>query len=138
MAFVQMSDASGAYEITVFSEVLAVSREMLESGVPLLATVDVQRWNEGFRLTAQDIQPLDEAAARAAAGLRVFLRDESPLGSLASVFRDHGENGRGRIHLLLEADDREIEMDLPGGYAISAAVRSAVKAIPGVIDVQDL
>ncbi|NKB57054.1 MAG: DNA polymerase III subunit alpha [Alphaproteobacteria bacterium] len=138
MAFVQMSDASGAFEVTVFSEVLAVSRELLESGAPLIATVDVQRWNEGFRLTAQDIQPLDEAAVRAAAGLRVFMRDKGPIDSLVSVFREHGERGPGKVRLMLEADDREIEMDLPQSYAISVAVRSAVKAIPGVIDVQDL
>jgi DNA polymerase-3 subunit alpha len=138
MAFVQMSDASGMFEITVFSEVLAVSRELLESGIPLIATVDVQRWNDGFRLTAQDIQPLEEAAVRAAAGLRVFMRDLEPLNSLAKVFSEHGERGPGRVRLMLEADDREIEMDLPQGYAISVAVRSAVKAIPGIVDVQDL
>jgi DNA polymerase-3 subunit alpha len=138
MAFVQMSDASGSYEITVFSEVLALCRELLESGVPLLATVDVQRWDEGFRLTAQKIQPLEEAAARAAKGLCVFVRDETPLPSLATVFRDHGEKGSGRVRLMLEGREREIEIDLPGGYAISVAMRSAVKAIPGVIDVRDL
>jgi DNA polymerase-3 subunit alpha len=138
MAFVQMSDASGTYEITVFSEVLAVCREMLESGVPLLATVDVQRWNDSFRLTAQKIQPLDEAAARAAAGLCIFMRDKTPLSSLATVFRDHGEKGSGRVRLMLEVPDREIEIDLPGGFAISVAMRAAVKAIPGVIDVRDL
>lgn len=138
MAFVQMSDATGAYEVTVFSEVLAVSRELLESGALLIAVVDVQRWNDGFRLTAQDIQPLGEAAVKAAAGLRVFLRDEAPLSSLATVFREHGERGPGKVSLSLVAGDQEIEMDLPQGYAISVAVRSAVKAIPGVIDVQDL
>ena len=138
MAFVQMSDATGSYEITVFSEVLAGSRELLESGVPLLATVDVQRWNEGFRLTAQSIQPLDEAAARAAAGLCVFMCDETPLTSLANVFREHGEKGPGRVRLMLETEDREIEIDLPGGFAISVAMRSAVKSIPGVMDVRDL
>ncbi len=138
MAFVQMSDATGSYEITVFSEVLATGRELLESGVPLLATVDVQRWNDGVRLTAQAIQPLDEAAARAAAGLCVFMRDETPLNSLANVFREHGEKGPGRVRLMLEMDSREIEMDLPGSYAISVAMRSAVKSIPGVLDVRDL
>ena len=91
-----------------------------------------------MRLTAQAIQPLDEAAARAAAGLCVFMRDETPLNSLANVFREHGEKGPGRVRLMLEMDSREIEMDLPGSYAISVAMRSAVKSIPGVLDVRDL
>ena len=111
---------------------------MLESGVPLIAVVDVQRWNDGFRLTAQDVQPLEEAAVKAAKGLWVFVREEAPLSSLATVFRDHGERGPGKVRLTLEAGDREIEMDLPQGFAISVALRSAVKAIPGVVDVQDL
>ena len=113
-----------------------MSRELLESGAPLIVVVDLQRWNDGFRLTAQDVQPLDEAAIKAAAGLCVFVRDEAPLDSLATVFREHGEHGPGKVRLMLETGDREIEMDLPQGYAISVAVRSAVKAIPGVIDVQ--
>jgi len=138
MAFVQMSDAAGSFEITIFSEVLVLSRELLESGAPLIAVVDVQRWNDGFRLTAQDIKPLEEAAVKAAKGLWVFVREEAPLSSLATVFRDHGERGPGKVRLTLEAGDREIEMDLPQGLAISLALRSAVKAIPGVIDVQDL
>ena len=138
MAFVQMSDAAGSFEITIFSEVLVLSRELLESGAPLIAVVDVQRWNDGFRLTAQDIKPLEEAAVKAAKGLWVFVREEAPLSSLATVFRDHGERGPGKVRLTLEAGDREIEMDLPQGLAISVALRSAVKAIPGVIDVQDL
>jgi len=138
MAFVQMSDAAGSFEITIFSELLVLSRELLESGVPLIAVVDVQRWNDGFRLTAQDVQPLEEAAVKAAKGLWVFVREEAPLSSLATVFRDHGERGPGKVRLTLEAGDREIEMDLPQGFAISVALRSAVKAIPGVVDVQDL
>ena len=60
----------------------------------------VQRWNDGFRLTAQNIQPLDEAATRATKGLCVFVRDKTPLPSLATVFRDHGEKGAGRVHWL--------------------------------------
>jgi DNA polymerase III subunit alpha len=138
MAFVQMSDASGAYEITVFSEALALGRELIESGAPLLVSADVQRWNDGFRVTAQSIQPLEDAAAKAASGLRVFLRDDRPLHSLAKVFGEHGEKGRGRVQIIIDDPDQEIEMDLPRGYAISGAVRSAIKAIPGIVEVQDL
>jgi DNA polymerase-3 subunit alpha len=98
----------------------------------------VQRWNDGFRVTAQNIQPLEEAAAKAAAGLRVFVRDPRPLDSLAKVFGDHGEKGRGRVQIVIDTSDREIEVDLKQTYAISGAVRSAIKAIPGIIEVQDL
>ena len=46
MAFIHLSDRSGAYEITAFSEVLNVSREMLdqsmEAGAPVLVTAEVR------------------------------------------------------------------------------------------------
>ncbi|MBT5108344.1 MAG: hypothetical protein HOM25_06665, partial [Rhodospirillaceae bacterium] len=77
-------------------------------------------------------------AAKAAAGLRVFVRDPRPLDSLAKVFGDHGEKGRGRVQIVIDTSDREIEVDLKQTYAISGAVRSAIKAIPGIIEVQDL
>src|SRR5262249_40860699 len=41
-AFVQLSDASGVYEVVVFSELLAAHRELLEPGTPLLLGVDVR------------------------------------------------------------------------------------------------
>ena len=138
MAFVQMSDASGSYEVTVFSEVLAASREMLEAGKPLLLTVEVQRRDEDIRLTAQKVELLEEVATHAAAGLRIFLGEDAPLDTLAAVFRDHGAKGRGLVSLVLDTEDREVELELPARYAISPAMRGAIKAIPGIVDVQDL
>jgi len=41
------------------------------------------------------------------------------------------------LALLLDLSDREVEVKLSGGYAFTAAVRAAVKAIPGIVDVHD-
>lgn len=138
IAFAQMSDATGSYELTVFSELLAKARDHLESGTPLLVNADVQRRGDEIRLTATSVQPLDEAAAEAVAGLKIFLRDVDALESLSGVMHEHGVRGRGRVSLVLDRDLREIEMDLPEGYQISAPMRSAIKSISGVVDVIDL
>src|SRR5260370_32983048 len=45
-AFLQMSDASGFFEVTVFSEGLAQSRSLLEAGQPLLVHADPRREGE--------------------------------------------------------------------------------------------
>ncbi|MED5357795.1 MAG: DNA polymerase III subunit alpha, partial [Pseudomonadota bacterium] len=138
LAFAQMSDATGSYELTIFSELLAKSRDLLESGTPLLVTADIQRRGDEFRTTATAIEALDEAAANAVAGLKVFLRDVSAVNSLSGVIHEHGTRGRGRVSLVLDQDLREIEMELPEGYQISAGMRSAIKSISGVIEVVDL
>ncbi len=138
MAFVQMSDASGSYEVTMFSEVLATARDLLDAGKPLLLSVEMQRRDEDIRLTAQKVQVLEEVATNLAAGLRIFIRDEGPLETLAAVFSEHGVKGRGKVSLVLDATDREVELELATNYAISPAMRGAIKAIPGIVDVQDL
>ena len=136
-AFVQLSDASGAFEVVVFSETLAASRELLESGKPLLVEVEAQDQDEGVRLNALRFEALDDAMLRSAPGLKIFLRKTDPLPTLQSLLsREAG--GRGEVVLLLDLADQEIEMKLAKGYAISADVRAAIKSVPGVIEIQDM
>jgi DNA polymerase III subunit alpha len=136
-AFVQLSDASGAYEITVFSEVLAQARALLDGGQPLVVTVDVRREEESLRLTAHKIEPLDTVVAQAAAGLKVFVGEAEALPRLKSVIaREAG--GRGRITVVLDLPQSEVELALPGGFRIDPRVRAAVKSLPGIVDVHDI
>jgi DNA polymerase-3 subunit alpha len=137
-AFVQLSDASGVFEIVVFSETLAAHRELLEPGTPLLLTVDVRLDPDNTRLTAQAIQGLEAAAAQTSVGLKVYLNDSGPIPSLRQIMERCGR-GKGRLRLVLELErGRECEVAVPGGWAISPATRGAIKAIPGIVDVQDV
>ena len=138
MAFVQLSDASGSYEVTAFSEVLASDGELLESNSPLLITADVQTRQDIIRLTAQKIELLEEAAVQATARLKIFLETEDAIQRLANVIAQHGKEGRGHLDLILDIDVQEVEMSVPGTYAISPAIRSAIKAIPGIRDIHEV
>src|SRR5215831_12731921 len=136
-AFVQMSDASGTFELTLFSEMLSASRALLDSGQPLVVTVDVRSEEESLRLTVQKIEPLDMVVAHAAAGLRVFLGEAHALSSLKSVIaREAG--GRGRVTVVLDLPSREVEIAIPGGFKVNPRTRAAVKSLPGIIDVHDI
>ena len=92
----------------------------------------------GGAASATPQRNIHEAAVEAVAGLKIFLRDVDALRSLSGVMNEHGTKGRGRVSLVLDRDLREIEMDLPQGYQISAPMRSAIKSISGVVDVIDL
>jgi DNA polymerase-3 subunit alpha len=136
-AFVQMSDASGTFEVTVFSEVLREARGLLDSGEPLVVTVDVRSEEENLRLTAQKVEPLDAVVARAAAGLKIFVGEERALSPLKGVIAREPP-GRGRVTLILDLPSREVEIAIPGGFRVDPKFRAAVKALPGVLDVHDL
>jgi DNA polymerase-3 subunit alpha len=136
-AFVQLSDTSGMFEVLVFSELLAAARDLLDSGQPLLVTVSLDSRDDGEapRLTAQEITPLDQVVAEVDTDLRLFVNDPAPLDSLKAVLgREAVAGGRGRVALVLGVErGREVEMELPGGYRLSAQVCQAIKAIPGVV-----
>jgi len=136
-AFVQMSDPSGLFEVTVFSEMLSQARGLLDSGQPLVVTVDARSGEESLRLIAQTIEPLGAVVADAAAGLRVFLGEMRALSSLKSVItREAG--GRGRVTVVLDLPSREVEIAIPGGFKVDPRMRAAVKSLPGIIDVHDI
>ncbi len=134
-AFVSLSDTSGVYEITIFSEVLNTARELLEAGVPVLIHGNARLDGEQPRILADRIEALDTTIARNAPGLRVYVDDAHSLATLASVMERTGK-GKGRVHLVLDIDDQEVEIEI-GEYAVSPAVRSAIKAIQGVVDVME-
>ena len=137
-AFVQLSDMSGVFEITVFSDVLGPSRELLDGGQPLIVTVDVRSEEQSLRLTAQRIEPLDNVVAQAAAGLKVFVGAEEALARLKGLFQREAVGGRGRVSVVLDLPSSEVEIALPGGFRVDPRIRAAVKSLPGIIDVHDI
>ena len=123
--------------MTLFSEVLAQARGLLEGGQPLIVTLDVRREEENLRLTAQKIEPLDTVVAQAAAGLRVFVAEAEALPRLKSLIaREAG--GRGRVTVVLDLPRSEVEVALPGGFRVDPRVRAAVKSLPGILDVHEI
>jgi DNA polymerase-3 subunit alpha len=138
-AFVQLTDASGMYEATVFSDRLAEHRETLEPGRAVLLTVDVRSEEDSLRLMISDVSGLDEAVASTAAGLKIYLHDPEPVTGIRQIL-DRAGKGKGRVQISLDLADIGWETDLTikGGFAISGAVRSALKAVPGVSDIQDV
>jgi DNA polymerase-3 subunit alpha len=136
-AFVQLSDATGVFEVTLFSEVLGQARALIDGGQPLIITLDVRREEESLRLTAQKVEPLDSVVAHAAAGLRVFVGEADALPQLKSLIaREAG--GRGRVTVVLDLPGSEVEMTLPGGFRVDPRIRAAVKSLPGIVDVHDI
>jgi len=136
MAFVQLSDTTGVYEVTLFEETLFEVRSLLTVGQPLLLSVTVQPREDSVRLTATAAGDLDKAITKAGAECRVFLTDPEAVTPLAERL-EQGGRGRGRVVVIVPiGGGREAEIDLQKGYAVSQAGRAALKAIAGVQEVE--
>jgi DNA polymerase III subunit alpha len=224
MGIIGLSDPSGHYEAILFAEALSQYRDLLEPGKAVLLFIAAQADGEEVRARIQTVEPLDDAAAKLQAGLRIFLRDEAPLEAVAKRLEPaggqagaggsfgasagtgnggHGGNGhgtgsrnagfgarsaapsqssahppasggpgaptsgapsgppgsppfsRGRaganppaespsrdgsaagdVSIVLLLPDAEIEVKLKGRYKVSPQIAGAIKAVPGVVEVQ--
>ncbi len=136
-AFVQCSDQSGAFELTVFSELLGSKRNLLEPGQAVLVSADGRLDGEQVKLTAQSVEKLEDAAVNSAAGLRIILSDPSALEALRKTL--DGKRGRGRVTLVVPmSDDAEAEVTLPGTYSIAGGLRDAIGSLAGVAQVEEI
>ncbi|MGM0583996.1 MAG: DNA polymerase III subunit alpha [Pseudomonadota bacterium] len=142
-AFVGLSDPTGLYEATCFSEPLEKYRELLEPGSLVVITVEAER-NEGdLKLLLRAVQPIDTAVASAGSmGLRVYVNDPSAVGSVKARLAfgaGQGRRGGGPVNLVLMAPDLpcEVEMRLPGEYPLTPQIAGAIKAVEGVMEVEE-
>ncbi len=135
MGIVTLSDPSGQYEAILFQEGLNQYREQLEKGASVLVTLQANVEGEDVRARITLVEPLDQAAARIQKGLRIFLREPAPLPSIGERLKGRGESEIILV-LMLAGARGEVEVRLPGRYRIDHHIAGAIKAIPGVVDVE--
>ncbi len=143
MGIIGLSDATGHYEAVIFSEGLAEHRDLLEPGTAVLLFLSAEVQGDDVRARIQSVEPLDAAAANLQQGLRVFLRDDKPIEGLAKrlepIARSAAANGDGEVSVVLMLPrGTEVEVKLPGRFKVSPQVAGAIKAVPGVVQVEAL
>ncbi|MFM9862365.1 MAG: DNA polymerase III subunit alpha [Micropepsaceae bacterium] len=138
MAHIGFSDASGMFEAVCFAETLAQGGQHLEPGKSVILDV-ATRWDgDDLKLQILRIQGLNEAAAQTGAGLRIFIDDPKPLGSIHERLKN--QQGKGLVSLIfpVEKGEREVELELPGRYAVTPALKGALRVVNGVREVEEV
>ena len=135
LGVIQLSDPSGQYEAIIFQEGLAQYRDLLEKGSDVLVTLQANVEGEDVRARIVQVESLTLAAAKVHKGLRVFVRDEAPLASIEERLRAKGE-GEVWLVVMLGPREGEVEVKLPGRYAVTGALAGALKAVSGVVAVE--
>ncbi len=143
-AFVQLSDPTGQYEVTMFSDTLEASREFLETGAQIVLQCEATMEADQLKLLGRSVSPIDTIVADAGgAGLRVFIDAPDAIGSVASILenaaRDGVRAGRGPVYFCLMGDDLpgEVELDLGQDFPVNPQIKGALRSLSGVIEVED-
>ncbi|WP_319499238.1 DNA polymerase III subunit alpha [uncultured Cohaesibacter sp.] len=133
MGIVTVSDPTGQYEAVLFSEALARFRDMLEPGKTVILEVGADERPEGVSVRINNVRPLESDGMQKV--MRVFVNDPKPLSSLQRQLDDRGD-GEVSVIVMLDEGQCEVEMRLKGKYYVSPEVGRALKAIPGIVDVE--
>jgi len=137
-AFLQLSDPTGIYEVTIFSETLNSAREYLEAGETLLLNIEAEIKEDQLRLTCAKIQPLELALDGKINEINIHL--ESMVGaSKVKEFLDIEGRGRSKISLYAHLENNRIAyIKIPGNWSLSSQARNIIRSEKGVIEISEL
>ncbi|TDS89881.1 DNA polymerase III subunit alpha [Pelagimonas phthalicica] len=143
-AFAQLSDPTGAYEVTLFSEALEKSREYLDTGSKVVITVEATMESDQLKLLGRSVMPVENAVSgNTVAGMRIFVENAMALQQIASVLGRAKEQmpkaQRGPVHICLNDHGLpgEVELDLKQAFPVTPETRGAVKSLDGVLAVEE-
>ena len=144
-AFAQLSDPTGAYEVTIFSDTLEKCREHLETGSKVVVTVKAEMESDQLKLLAQSMTPVETIVADAGnSGLKIYLDDASAVGPVANILEGAKETmknmPKGPIWFCLTNMDLpgEVEIDAGAGFPVNPQIKSALKSVEGVMAVEEI
>ncbi len=137
-AFLQLSDSTGIYEVMLFSEALAKTKDILETGETLLIKTIAEQKEDQIRYTVQNIEPLEDALSGKIREVQINIENSSSINNLKEILNNKGK-GQANIMLFLNIEDGfVVQLKLPGRWSFSAQSRQALQRLDGIGDIQEL
>ncbi len=134
-AFLQLSDPTGIFEVTLFSEMLVNARDYLVPGTALLLGVEVEQKDDQLRFTCTRIEPLDGALENKIREISIHMDKAAPIHKIKEFLDIEGQ-GSSVIKLHVQAgDNRSIEIQLPNRWSLSAQARNKIRTQDGVLEI---
>ena len=139
-AFVQLSDPTGLYEVTVFSDTLEAARDQLEPGRNVVLTVKAELEGDTLKMLANAVQPIDMVAEQAGAqSIRIHLDRADAVPSLATLLGKLDGRALSQVTLCVPDEiGREVDLTLPQPYPVTPQIKGAIKAMRGVVMVEEV
>lgn len=139
-AFVEFSDTTSKFEGMLFSEGLNKYENILNSGIPVLVnlTIDKQTEESSPRCLINRVETLDKAIADSANGLEIQVNDISAVAPLKEVLNSD-QNGKNKIYIIPENKEWDVRIQLSGGFAFADHdFLSRIRSIPGVTTIKEI
>jgi DNA polymerase-3 subunit alpha len=142
-AFVQLSDPTGLYEVTIFADTLEATRDELETGANVVLSVEATMESDQLKLLARAVLPIDTVVADAGGmGLKIFVDDEQAIVSVKSVLDKMatGKLLKGPVEFCVSEREtgREIVINTGREYPLTPQIKGAIKSLGGVVVVEDI
>jgi len=138
MAWVRLSDAGGSCEVTLFSEVLSRTRDLLVAGRAVLVTAELKLEGDALRITGSDVVDMEQAAAEAGTEMRVWFDRPEAIAGIRDII-DLQKGGRGRVVLLPSvAETRDVEVTLRDKYSVTPRMIEMLLGVQGVERVEQV
>jgi len=143
-AFVSLSDPTGGYEVTMFSDTLEASRDYLETGSQIVLQAEATMESDQLKLLGRSVSPIDLAVAEAGStGLRLFLEVAEAVTAVHSVLtravQDRVKGARGPVYVCLMDPTLpgETEIDLGEEFPVNPQIKGALRSLQGVVEVEE-
>ncbi|ADO43255.1 DNA polymerase III subunit alpha [Ketogulonicigenium vulgare Y25] len=138
-AFAQLSDPSGQYEVTIFSDVLEAARPLLEAGTQVILQAEATLEADQLKLLARSFSAVGEMDT-GVEGYRIYIDREEALAQVSSVLENaiaaKVRAPRGHIAFeIIVPDVGEVKIEAPRTYPLNPQIRAALRAVNGVQEV---
>jgi DNA polymerase-3 subunit alpha len=151
MAFLRLEDLKGSVEVIVFSDLYRKSKEIIDSGSPIVVVGKLERDSvrqevtriekEEFKIIATEIMPLTEAKKKRPKKAHIMAPTDhlepSSLKGLKDVLKAHPGASQVFLHLLYPGG-REVVLSLPDELKIDPAEKTfdEIKKILGGVEIR--
>lgn len=138
-AFVSATDKAGAFEFVCFSDMLIAHRDKLKSGQPLLLTVmaDRREGEDDIRMSLQNVEYLSDVMANTPTTLILTLESTQRLADIQSILKTQ-TGGPSKVFISVLLEDMQVEIALPGHYALKQEALESLERLSGVVQVKQV
>ncbi|MDB2414450.1 DNA polymerase III subunit alpha [Rickettsiales bacterium] len=131
-ANIVLSDPTGLFEVAIYDgELLGSVQEILENGNVLYLSVNARKDDGGIRIIADSICLLDEVAQNQRVALNIKLKNTDNI-ELLNDFLQTGGNNASKIRFILNADGKNVEIELPENYYIKPSDIEEIRSLEAI------